>query len=215
VTAGHTEDDDEWKVGHPILFPNILLVGNPFYNTMQFRVPMDDTHTLHISLYMWRAAPGVVAPPQEVVPSRLVQLYEPGSEHFVLNLQFNQDYMAWVTQGSIAKRQLEHLGESDRGIIMFRKLLIDEIERVRDGAEPSMNVFRDPAENQCIVPMVEASRFSGREGAGRNGNRSSDGRGYVPEEQGYSRDADKIVTVIDSWDTLTPETVRELVASGR
>ena len=37
---------------------------------MQFRVPMDDTHTLHVSLYTWRGAPGTEAPKQDVVPSR-------------------------------------------------------------------------------------------------------------------------------------------------
>jgi len=40
-----------------------------------------------------------------------------------LDVTFNQDYMCWITQGDIAKRHLEKLGESDRGIILFRKML--------------------------------------------------------------------------------------------
>ena len=39
-----TEEDENWKIGHPILFPNILRVGHG----LEFRVPVDDTHTLHI-----------------------------------------------------------------------------------------------------------------------------------------------------------------------
>ena len=35
-------------------------------STMQFRVPIDESHTLHISLYLWRAAPGTEAPKQGV-----------------------------------------------------------------------------------------------------------------------------------------------------
>ena len=30
-----------------------------------------------------------------------------------------QDMMAWVTQGPIAKREIEHLGKSDFGIVMY------------------------------------------------------------------------------------------------
>ena len=28
LLAGHSEDSDDWKVGHPVVFPNILSVGN-------------------------------------------------------------------------------------------------------------------------------------------------------------------------------------------
>ncbi|MGH8060126.1 MAG: hypothetical protein ACREOH_23295 [Candidatus Entotheonellia bacterium] len=45
-------------------------------STLQFRLPADDTHTLHISLYTWRAAPGKEAPKQDVVPSRVVPLMD-------------------------------------------------------------------------------------------------------------------------------------------
>src|SRR5436305_1780231 len=67
-----TEDRDEnhprWRIGHSILFSNILWHNS----TMQFRVPIDDENTLHISLYLWRAAPGTEAPRQDIVPSRIV-----------------------------------------------------------------------------------------------------------------------------------------------
>ena len=35
---------------------------------MQFRVPIDDTHTYHVSLYVFPAAPGTNAPEQPSVP---------------------------------------------------------------------------------------------------------------------------------------------------
>jgi len=44
VREGGSEADPEWRIGHPILFPNILRVGWTF----QIRVPMDDTHTWHL-----------------------------------------------------------------------------------------------------------------------------------------------------------------------
>ena len=39
--------------------------------------------------------------------------------------------MAWETQGPIADRSKEHLGEGDRGIIMLRNLLREQITRRR------------------------------------------------------------------------------------
>jgi 5,5'-dehydrodivanillate O-demethylase len=60
-----------------------------------------------------------------------------------------QDSMAWETQGPITDRTQEHLGASDRGIVMFRRLLKEQIEIVQKGGEP-MGVIRDPAKNQII-----------------------------------------------------------------
>ena len=74
VLEGYTEEDDDWKHGHPVPFPNILVVGNDYQVTMQFRVPVDDENTLHISVYTWMAAPGKTSrsrQPLLIVTSRL------------------------------------------------------------------------------------------------------------------------------------------------
>jgi hypothetical protein len=41
------------RIGHPILFPNILQVGWTF----QIRVPMDDTHTWHLMYQVYPVPP--------------------------------------------------------------------------------------------------------------------------------------------------------------
>jgi len=70
-------------------------------------------------------------------------------------MTFNQDYMCWITQGDIAKRHIEKLGESDRGIILFRKMLLEQVYLVGAGQEPTSNIFRDPAENVNLdVPVI-------------------------------------------------------------
>ena len=40
----------------------------------------------------------------------------------ITNFVDGQDVMAWVTQGDIARRELEKLGQSDVGIILYRQL---------------------------------------------------------------------------------------------
>jgi 5,5'-dehydrodivanillate O-demethylase len=67
-----------------------------------------------------------------------------------------QDLMVWTTQGPVAERPLERLGESDKGVILYRRLLKQQMELVQDGGEP-MNVFRDPAGNQRLSFVREAA----------------------------------------------------------
>ena len=79
----------------------------------------------------------------------------------------SQDPAAWITQGAIADRTGEHLGRSDKGIIMFRQMLEDNIKIVEDGGEP-MEVYRDPANNVYIPFMTEQHNYvdtSTRQGA--------------------------------------------------
>lgn len=41
-----------------------------------------------------------------------------------------QDIVAWITQGRISDRSREHLGRSDLGVILLRKLYAQQMERV-------------------------------------------------------------------------------------
>lgn len=78
----------------------------------------------------------------------------------------------WYTQGATTDRSIEHLGHSDRGIILFRKLLKENIDEVRRGEDP-MNVFRDPAKNVCLELPVERAKFGQavyKKGEFRGGN---------------------------------------------
>src|SRR5207244_11067159 len=51
LIEGDPEDADDWTVGHPLIFPYILCVGQGTSYSYQIRVPVDDTHTLHIVMY--------------------------------------------------------------------------------------------------------------------------------------------------------------------
>jgi hypothetical protein len=82
-------------------------------------------------------------PPQASVPAFEVPIED--LPDYVLG----QDMLVWPLQGDIVDRSQEWLGESDKGIIMLRRLLMDQIAIVEQGGEP-MNVFRDPARNTCI-----------------------------------------------------------------
>jgi 5,5'-dehydrodivanillate O-demethylase len=160
VEEGFTEEDDDWEHGHPALFPNILHAGSEGRCTLQFRVPIDDVSTLHVTAYVWRAAPGTKALQQDIVPYRYIQLKDE-ADRYLLEPILHQDYAAWVTQGPIANRNRERLGESDIGIILYRKMLVEQMDVVADGGDP-MNVFRDPAENEALPLPLERVKFGNR-----------------------------------------------------
>ena len=67
----------------------------------------------------------------------------------------NQDFLAWAGQGPVTDRTQEHLGPSDRGIIMIRKRFFEEMKRIADGGE-AKGLIRDPDRNRCVeLPMMD------------------------------------------------------------
>jgi 5,5'-dehydrodivanillate O-demethylase len=130
---------------HPLIFPNILRQGN----ATQIRVPMDDKHT---TIFFIRFDPlhnGTAAEPQADPPVEYVKPYKSpaGALHPQARFRWDevqaQDHMAWETQGPIADRTVEHLASSDRGVVLLRKLLKDNIDKVQRGEDP-LGLVRDP-----------------------------------------------------------------------
>ena len=154
VIKGGNEDDDDWKIGHPIVFPNMLRQGSRGSGgAFQIRVPIDDQTTGHWWLRWYPKKEGDVDQTPEQVPFYKVpvpEIDEDGRVPWdVLDNNSGQDIVAWITQGPIADREKESLGRSDKGVILYRQLLEEGMETVADGGDP-LNVFRDPAENLYI-----------------------------------------------------------------
>ena len=63
-----------------------------------------------------------------------------------------QDIVAWVAQGPISDRTQEHLSPGDKGIILFHKMLDENMRTVARGEDP-MGVIRDPAKNEPLIPI--------------------------------------------------------------
>jgi 5,5'-dehydrodivanillate O-demethylase len=148
----NNEEDESWRTGAPSFFPTTSLLGSPGgkSGSIIFVAPIDDTHTWFL-LHMASRVSQLAA--QESIPFFDV----PGVDEtgkFITDAANGQDHMAVVSQGNLTRRDLEHLGTSDRGIILYRELLLEQMERVERGEEP-MNVYRDPARNHIIdLPAI-------------------------------------------------------------
>ena len=189
---GNGEDHKDWVVGHPMMFPNFNYSSAGIHELIQYRVPTDDTHTLHVTCYAYSAAPGAKAPPQSTVPYR----YEPTRDSDGqprLDLILDQDMAAWESQGELVDRTREHLGESDRGLLMFRKLLRSQLRVVAEGKDP-LNVCREDAAGQNERgPAIEHLNF-GQSNADLVSN-------FVQIESGDSEATDDIQRVLSTWVT--------------
>ena len=134
---------------HPLVFPNMLRQHHGLEHYLQYRVPVDDTHTLFFEIYFFESKDGKVVyqpedPPVDYAPSAMTP-----EGTYKMEKVWMQDYMAWETAGPIFARSQEHLATADRGILVFRKMLKAEIDKVKRGKDP-LGVIRDPARNRLI-----------------------------------------------------------------
>ena len=150
LLEGESEDADDWKIGHPLLFPNILAVGNEGRASLQYRIPVDDITTLQFAYRTNVRPPGAPAEPIAVKYSELFD----ANRKLIADSIPKQDMLGWVAQGPISDRTREHLTASDAGVILYHKLLTDNLARVERGEDP-MGVIRDRDENE---PMVDIRR---------------------------------------------------------
>jgi 5,5'-dehydrodivanillate O-demethylase len=179
ILNGDAEEHERWSTGHPLVFPMMLKSGSAAHPVFQMRTPIDDQHTLHVWYSAHYGAPGDMplarpdaVPCYEVPLPALTDRGEP--EWSVVDNNSGQDIAMWCTQGPIANRSDEHLGLSDQGIILYRKLLEDNLRKVQRGEDP-INFFRDRVHNVCLELPVERAKFGPgiyRPGQRRGGNAS-------------------------------------------
>jgi 5,5'-dehydrodivanillate O-demethylase len=156
VLEGHTEENDDWKIGHPIVFPHMLRVGGGGVYSFQIRVPVDDTHTWHVWYQAYRPNDDGVVPPQKEIPVYEIPIYD-AKGAIIDDYVDGQDIMAWMTQGAIADRTQEHLGTSDAGVIMLRRMFFENMDIVANGGDP-IGTVRDPSRT-CINLPQERDKF--------------------------------------------------------
>jgi 5,5'-dehydrodivanillate O-demethylase len=138
--------------------PNVYAFRNPspepecdWDDRMQWDVPLDDARSLEFRLrrlplsreaadkYRERqtaaAAPKIsVAQMGEAVLSGKIRFQD--LDHFFkdkISLVHAQDYVAQVGQGARVERAQEHLGRSDAGVILFRKIWERELRALAEG----------------------------------------------------------------------------------
>jgi 5,5'-dehydrodivanillate O-demethylase len=153
LLEGESPDVDDWTTGHPLLFPNTLAVGSAAAPNLQIRVPVDDTHTIQFAYRT--SARKLGSTPKPLAVKRLNLFNEDG--RIIADNIPKQDMTGWVGQGPISDRTQEHLASSDKGVVLYRRMLMEQMERVERGEEP-MAVIRDPAVNEPMISLRRERR---------------------------------------------------------
>ena len=162
---GHTyhrvrEDTDKssehWTVGATALWPNGFFLGDH----IEWRVPVDDENTLSI-IWMFHRIPTEKEPyNQKRVPWWKGPIKDENGT-WITSHVMNQDIVAWTGQGTISDRTKEHLGKSDRGIIMMRRSFEENMKLVEAGEGDPKGLMRDEARNSCIeMPIKHRELFT-------------------------------------------------------
>lgn len=149
VRENSDENHPFWTIGRVALWPNGFFLGDHF----EFRVPIDDENTLSV---VWRLT-HVPKDREPYVQKSIPTWHGPLKDEkgdWITSHVLNQDFVAWVGQGRIADRTKERLGAGDRGIVMVRRKLLEEMQNVANGQEPK-GLIRDPAKNVRVeLPMA-------------------------------------------------------------
>lgn len=155
LLEGQSEDSDDWRIGHPLVFPYQMWVGGNGVYQMQIRVPVDDDTTWFM-LYTVHRPEGVEPPTQDGPIVSYEFPWRDDDGHHLVDYIEGQDIMAWVTQGSITDRTAEHLGRSDVGILMLRRMFKENMAAVEEGRDP-IGVVREP--HDVIELPLERDKF--------------------------------------------------------
>jgi len=166
-TFTRTVDGESYRTISLFLFPNMNKVGyhmpedhpaafaatHDGYEALRWRVPIDDTSTMHFTLYFSPIIDGKAAQIPADQSEQGLGDSVPGKYRWDPETGWiargDQDRCAQESQGPVLDRTTEHLGVTDEGVILLRKLFKQSIEAVQQGKDP-VGIIRDPVKNEIL-----------------------------------------------------------------
>ncbi|HEX5022101.1 MAG TPA: hypothetical protein VFX54_15665, partial [Candidatus Binatia bacterium] len=158
-TTGYASFAQGWRNVFQFFMPNVYAFRNPSpepecasEDRMQWDVPLDDEHSLEFRLrrlplsgeaaHEYRARHASSTNQPKISVAQMGEAVLSGKLSFQdldnffkdkISLVHTQDYVAQVGQGPLSDRRREHLGRSDTGIILFRKIWERELRALAEG----------------------------------------------------------------------------------
>ncbi len=153
---------------HAKVDPKVLMrEGSHFEHTM-FLTPNDDHHFMIFTVdYYTGSERGIFEKLGELrkkeVPKQKVKPYD-RRKHMPFRGNIRQeDIVTQGTQGLLGERD-EHLGTSDRGIIMLRRMVREAIQTVRNGGQPKGALLEENAQGIVQFDSYVGVRAKGNVG---------------------------------------------------
>jgi len=131
----------------------------------RWATPVDDHNSLYVGFTGFNAVTNPDGRLREEVigVGKLNLIGQTADRPYVERQREPGDYDAISSQGVIANRQAEHLGTTDRGIVMFRRLLARGIKEVEEGKTPSLPRLyaQGPVRTYCHTAIMRVPDGSG------------------------------------------------------
>jgi 5,5'-dehydrodivanillate O-demethylase oxygenase subunit len=163
----------EWNYrDHPITMPGVVFAGDaavsygndrqkedwPPAASARWSVPIDDTHTMHIRVH-YRPTGEHASPVEQrtslgqPIKAEPYKEYKEGRHDLGYTIPAEapeQDGTILESLGEIVDRDKEHLSIIDDGIVLLRKMLLEQVATVQRGGDP-MGVIRNAPADDMIV----------------------------------------------------------------
>ena len=176
ITEATDESHALWQIGRVCLWPNALFTGDH----VEWRVPIDDENTLSITWSFTRVPKEKEPYVQGAIPAWRGPIADPRTGRLIDSHVMNQDFIAWIGQGRINDRTKETLGQSDKGIALMRRRLLEDLDAVERGEDPK-GLIRDPGLNDRVqLPIADRALLEHGIRSGPPGGPGGPGvRGYI------------------------------------
>jgi 5,5'-dehydrodivanillate O-demethylase oxygenase subunit len=181
-TTSYASFAEGWHNIFQFFMPNTYAFRNPspepecrWEDRMQWDVPLDDEHSLEFRLRRlpltgeaageYRARRSALLTEPKMSVAQMGEAVLSGKLKFKdldsffrdkISLVHTQDYVAQVGQGTLADRGQEHLGRSDLGVILFRKIWERELRALAEGRPLK----------KWVLPQDAPIKFQGESGKG-------------------------------------------------
>ena len=160
--------------------------------TTRWAVPLDDHNALYIGCGHWdeRSAPRSRSLDDYGV-DKMPLIGQTAERPYKERQREPGDYDAVVSGGAIVNRKAEHLGTTDRGVALIRRMLAHAINTTREGKVPAIPrppQGGQPVQTYChevILKLPDAAALADRQVLGEFGNRAAKA---IIEIQGLSPD---------------------------
>jgi 5,5'-dehydrodivanillate O-demethylase len=126
--------------------------GGELIRSMIFRVPMNDVSTMQFYIRFYPSDKRSMTTQRK--EEKLGVYRQLPDDWWGIDVG-DQDRMAVEQQGIVADRPNEHLGVSDGGIILQRKMLRESLELIQHGKDP-LCIIRDAAKQKIMFPQKSA-----------------------------------------------------------
>jgi nitrite reductase/ring-hydroxylating ferredoxin subunit len=130
----------------------------------RWAVPLDDHNSLYIGFTGFNniTNPDGRLKEETIGVGKLNLIGQTADRPYVERQREPGDYDAISSQGPVADRQAEHLGVTDRGVVLFRRLLARGIKEVEDGKQPVLPQLyeSEPVRTYCHALVMRIAETS-------------------------------------------------------